>query len=185
MSTSCAALLRLRLRAVDPILGGTHEHMAALVSIGLGRSDEVWKSHGLEPRMPGTLHGLPLSVRAEQGAQGGGPHRGTSRTRKPRRMGVKKSAIRHVGHAQGATPVGCGIGRPVVPNLSLVNVRISWLHGWKGLYRRSMPSGSCRRASGWGMSLCSGGSCAVPSAYTNVQCASRPWWRNQPLPRGP
>ena len=129
MSTSCAALLRLRLRAVDPILGGTHEHMAALVSIGLGRSDEVWKSHGLEPRMPGTLHGLPLSVRAEQGAQGGGPHRGTSRTRKPRRMGVKKSAIRHVGHAQGATPVGCGIGRPVLPNLSLVNVRISWLEG--------------------------------------------------------
>ena len=126
--------------------------MAALVSIGLGRSDEVWKSHGLEPRMPGTLHGLPSAL---------GPNRVRRVVArivapahpKPRRMGVKKSAIRHVGHAQGATPVGCGIGRPVVPNLSLVNVRISWLHGWKGLYRRSMPSGSCRRASGWGMSL--------------------------------
>ncbi|EAU75124.1 hypothetical protein RS9916_36492 [Synechococcus sp. RS9916] len=54
--------------------------MAAPLSIGLGRSGEVGKGHGLEPRMPGTLHGLPFSVRAEQGAQGGGPHRGTSRS---------------------------------------------------------------------------------------------------------
>lgn len=75
MSTSCAALLRLRLWALDPIFGALHKHMAAPLSIGLGRSGEVGKGHGLEPRMPGTLHGLPFSVRAEQGAQGDGPHR--------------------------------------------------------------------------------------------------------------
>ena len=53
-------------------------------------------------------------------------------------MGAKTGAIRHVGHAESATPVGCGIGRPVVPDLSFVNVHISWLHGWQSLHRRSM-----------------------------------------------
>ena len=53
-------------------------------------------------------------------------------------MGAKTGAIRHVGHAEGALPVGCGIGRTVVPDLSFVNAHIPWLDGWQSLHRQYM-----------------------------------------------
>ena len=70
-----------------------------------------------------------FGFKAKQGAQGGDPHRGTSRSAEPRWMGAQTGAILHKGHAKGATPVCCGIGWPVVPYLPLMDVYVAWLHG--------------------------------------------------------